>query len=118
MLLEPFINLKNQTHHKELVDKDIFEKKSVSVPVSAGDIIVFDNKLVHGSKPELHPSGRRAIRFAVKTCEDLWVPRGSPIVLARGTENSYINQERIKRMSINWSQVKKDLKSIYRRHIK
>ena len=71
------------THHKELVDAAAFETEARDLLLSAGDVLIFSNLLVHGSAEAASDEGRRTLRFAIKTGETPYVPRGCPVVLSR-----------------------------------
>ena len=76
--------VRGATHNKRLsITKDEGEL-CISIPMRAGDVLIFDPMLVHGSGPSHSGHPRPALRFAVQSLKEIYVPRGSPLVLRGG----------------------------------
>jgi len=86
---QKWFRVKNETHHTRLklegVDVDKFEYGIMK----AGDILVFHHLVIHGSDLVNSDEPRRAYRFSAQNFEQIYSPRGIPIVLAGGRPTVY-----------------------------
>jgi phytanoyl-CoA hydroxylase len=80
--------VRGETHHDRLKPGQIDESTAVRLEMSAGDVLVFDARLVHSS-PECHSDEkRRAFRVSYQGFDSITTPRGSPIVVWGGTPDA------------------------------
>lgn len=80
----PFFRVPGETHHTRLRLDGIDVARFVHVEMNAGDVLIFDQLLVHGSDRVEATTPRRAFRFATQGFESLRTPRAVPIVLRGG----------------------------------
>lgn len=78
----PWYEEKGETHAKRTKGTFVDEQKAVPLTMNAGDVLVFHQFLLHSSKRVSGHLKRRAYRFAVKSLDNSYVPRSTPIVLS------------------------------------
>ncbi|MDJ0537020.1 MAG: phytanoyl-CoA dioxygenase family protein [Xenococcaceae cyanobacterium MO_207.B15] len=78
----PYFTLKGETHHTRINMSRVDESKAVPLEMKAGDVLIFNQLLIHCSK-EVHTDlPRRAYRAAYQNFEKSFTPRGTPIVIS------------------------------------
>lgn len=83
-----WFRVRGETHHDRLVDGQVDPDEAVVLEMRAGDVLVFDARLVHGS-PECHSDEpRRGYRVSFQGFETVSTPRGAPIVVWGGAPES------------------------------
>ncbi len=76
--------VKGETHHDRLDLSQVDESKAMFVELNAGDVLIFNQLLVHSSDECDSKQPRRAYRVSYAGMDKILVPRGSPIVLRGG----------------------------------
>lgn len=77
--------VKGETHHDRISDDLIDTSKAVYVEIDAGDVLIFNQYLLHSSERSNSDHPRRAYRVVYKKIDSLDIPRGSPIMLSGGS---------------------------------
>lgn len=80
--------VKGETHHDRLDLSQIDETRHIYVELNAGDVLIFNQLLVHSSDECDPEKPRRAYRVSYAGMDEVIVPRGSPIVLRGGKPDS------------------------------
>jgi phytanoyl-CoA hydroxylase len=80
----PWHRVKGETHHDRLNLEGVDLSTARFVEMQAGDVLIFDAKLVHGSEECHSDKPRRAYRVSYQGFERLDPPRGIPIVVRGG----------------------------------
>lgn len=115
-----FYRVDGETHHTRLDTRNIDINAYEYVELNQGDVLIFDQLLVHGSDRAEGKAPRRAYRFACQSLEMLYTPRCTPVILKGGTPrtcpkemNLNITDERT--LNQNSSEVKKTTPTLKRR---
>lgn len=78
----PWVTLKGETHHTRVDISKVDTSQAVPLEMSAGDVLIFHQLLLHSSK-EVHTElPRRAYRVSYQNFEQSFTPRGTPIVIS------------------------------------
>lgn len=88
----PWHHVPGETHHTRLNLDGVDVETAVPVEVKAGSVLIFDQLLVHGSKKINSTEDRRAFRASYQGFDQVFTPRGTPIVLRGGSPNSLQNR--------------------------
>lgn len=87
----PFHRVHGETHH-DRIDQTLVEGQAqVKVVLDPGDVLIFNQLIVHGSDEANTDSLRLVYRVSYQGFEEIKVPRGSPIVM-RGGEPASLAQ--------------------------
>lgn len=70
-----------ETHAKRTRVTQEELESAIPVPMKAGDVLVFHQFLLHSSKKVDSTLPRRSIRFAIKSLDNSYTPRATPIML-------------------------------------
>ena len=70
------------THHTRLNRDQFDEAQAVPVEMNAGDVLIFNMLMIHGSYQVDNGMPRRAYRTAYQNFDVSHVPRGAPIVIS------------------------------------
>lgn len=80
----PWIRVRGETHHDRIREGDVPRGSIVHVELEPGDVLIFNQLLVHGSD-EMHTDSLRLVyRVSYQGIEEIFVPRGAPIMLRGG----------------------------------
>jgi phytanoyl-CoA hydroxylase len=80
--------VKGETHHDRIVDHAIPDTPPLTAELEPGDVLIFNQLLVHGSDEVSSDSLRIALRVSYQGFDSINVPRGSPIVVRGGAPES------------------------------
>ena len=80
----PWHRVEGETHHDRLKLEQLDLSTASHVEMQAGDVLVFNAKLVHGSDECHSEQPRRAYRVSYQGFDRLETPRGTPIVVHGG----------------------------------
>jgi len=117
----PWIRKEGETHHTRLDTDGLNLDDFVFAELEPGDVLIFNQKLVHGSDRVSSPENRRAYRISYQNFEQIYSPRATPIVLSLGNPRSVfkpkpVEQETNNVRSVSFkTQVKERLKIIVKR---
>lgn len=91
----PWYRVEGETHHDRVVSEYIEKNKNniVYIEMNAGDILVFNMLIVHGSDEVHTDRPRRVYRCSFQSMNDqVFTPRGAPLVIAGGDPDYLSNQ--------------------------
>lgn len=77
--------VQGETHHDRINHDDMPNIKPQLLSLNAGDVLLFDARLIHSSPRVSGQKNRRAYRVAYQGMDKIRVPRGAPLVLLGGT---------------------------------
>jgi len=80
----PWYRVKGETHHDRLKLDGLDLSTSLHVEMEIGDVLIFNQLLVHGSDETHTDIPRRAFRVSYQGFPEVFVPRGAPILLHGG----------------------------------
>jgi len=84
----PWLRVHGETHHDRIRESDLPQGVIMHVELEPGDVLVFNQLLVHGSD-EMHTDSLRLVyRVSYQGIDEVFVPRGAPIMLHGGTPES------------------------------
>jgi len=86
----PWHRVDGETHHDRIDMRHLDVSQSVYLELSAGDVLIFDCMLCHGSDEVNVDSPRRAYRASYQGFDQVFVPRGSPLVIRGGSPDSLV----------------------------
>jgi len=86
-----WFRVKGETHHDRIDLSQLDESKAVYVELDAGDVLIFNQLVVHSSDECDSDKQRRAYRISYAGMDKIIVPRGTPIVL-RGGHPSFLKK--------------------------
>lgn len=84
----PWHYVAGETHHDRVNSECVDESKAVYAEMKAGDVLIFNQLLLHASDEVNSDKPRRAFRVAYAGFEKVDTPRGTPIVLRGGSPES------------------------------
>ncbi|MCE9591942.1 MAG: phytanoyl-CoA dioxygenase family protein [Planctomycetes bacterium] len=84
----PWHRVKGETHHDRVNPECVDESKAIHAELAAGDVLVFNQMLLHSSDEVDSELPRRAFRVSYQGFDAISTPRGTPIVLRGGTPES------------------------------
>ena len=84
----PYYQVPGETHHTKLNLENVDTSNAVYVTLEAGDVIIFNQLVIHGSDQIDSDLPRRAYRVSFQGFDKIYTPRGTPIVLRGGTPES------------------------------
>jgi phytanoyl-CoA hydroxylase len=84
----PWYTVPGETHHTRLNLDGIQLEDYVFAELSAGDVLIFNQLLLHSSERIVSDKPRRAYRISYQGFEQIFTPRSTPIVLRGGTPES------------------------------
>ncbi len=73
-----------ETHHDRIKISDEELKKAIYVELNPGDVLIFNNCLIHASDQNNSPKPRRAFRVVYKALNKAEIPRSTPLMLRGG----------------------------------
>jgi len=79
-----WFRLKGETHHDRLDLSQIDANNAVYVELDAGDVLIFNQLVVHSSDECDSEKPRRAYRISYAGMDKIIIPRGTPLVLRGG----------------------------------
>ncbi len=88
----PWHTVPGETHHTRLVMDNVDTSKAVDVELNAGDVLIFNQLLLHSSERIDSPAPRRAYRVSYQNFDQVFTPRASPVVLRGGSPESLANK--------------------------
>lgn len=88
----PWHCVEGETHHDRVNPECVDESKAIYAEVNAGDVLIFNQLLLHASDEAHSDKPRRAFRVAYAGFEKVDTPRGAPIVLRGGSPESIAQQ--------------------------
>jgi len=88
----PWHRVKGAAYHDLVNEEFVEEDKAVYVELEAGDVLIFNQLLLHASDKVSSEKPRRAFRVSYQNMEKLNTPRGIPIVF-RGCNPSSLYQK-------------------------
>ncbi len=77
-----YIRVPGETHHTRLDTTGIDIDSPVPLILSAGDVLLFHQLLIHGSREIAGGADRRAYRVSYQSFEQIFTPRGAPLVIS------------------------------------
>ncbi|MEM6263237.1 MAG: phytanoyl-CoA dioxygenase family protein [Bacteroidota bacterium] len=84
----PWFKVEGETHHTRLKLDDINVDEFEYAEMDAGDVLIFNQLLIHGSKRISSREPRRAFRVAYQGFEEVFTPRSVPVVVRGGHPDS------------------------------
>lgn len=84
----PWFHVPGQTHHTRVVLDSVDTTKYVFAELNAGDVLIFNQLLLHSSDRIISTKPRRAYRISYQGFQQVFTPRGTPIVLKGGLPES------------------------------
>jgi phytanoyl-CoA hydroxylase len=84
----PMYTVPGETHHDRIRPEALETSKAKFVELDAGDILIFNQLLCHSSEECHSDAPRRAFRVSYQSAKEVFVPRGSPIVMRGGAPES------------------------------
>ena len=94
----PWYRVEGETHHDRVKPEYVDEEKAQFVEMNAGDVLIFNMLLLHGSEEVHSDLPRRAYRCSIQSMDDqIYSPRGIPVAL-RGGRPAFM-EERMRRLS-------------------
>lgn len=84
----PWYHVPGETHHTRLKLEGIDLENYIFVELNAGDVLIFNQLLLHSSDRIESEKPRRAYRISYQGFEQIFTPRSTPIVLAGGKPGS------------------------------
>lgn len=87
----PFHRKEGETHHTRVNADQVNSEDAVPIPMKQGDVLLFDQLLLHSSPRVPGNVPRRAYRTAYQGFDAIFTPRGSPIVL-RGGDGAHLRE--------------------------
>lgn len=88
----PWFRVKGETHHDRIDPKYIEEDKAIYVEMDAGDVLIFSMFLLHSSNEVHSELPRRAFRVSYQSMNEIFTPRGTPIVV-RGGRPDFLSKQ-------------------------
>lgn len=80
----PWHRVKGETHHDRINPEALDLQGVTHVELEPGDVLIFNQLVVHGSD-EMHTDSLRLVyRVSYQSFDEIFVPRGSPIVVRGG----------------------------------
>ena len=84
----PWHRVKGETHHDRINPEALDLKGQVHVELEPGDVLIFNQLVVHGSD-EMHTDSLRLVyRASYQGFDEIYVPRGAPVVMRGGTPDT------------------------------
>jgi phytanoyl-CoA hydroxylase len=84
----PWYRVKGETHHDRVDAATLDLSGQMHIELEPGDVLVFNQLVVHGSD-EMHTDSLRLVyRASYQGFEEIFVPRGAPVVLRGGRPDS------------------------------
>jgi phytanoyl-CoA hydroxylase len=81
----PWHRVKGETHHDRIVPESLPKGEPIQLELDPGDVLIFNQLLVHGSDEVNTDRLRIAMRVSYQAFEDtIAVPRGAPMVMRGG----------------------------------
>jgi len=84
----PWHRVQGETHHDRVKPECVDESKAIYAELHAGDVLIFNQLLLHSSEEINSNKPRRAFRVSYQGFEAIYTPRGTPIVLRGGSPES------------------------------
>jgi phytanoyl-CoA hydroxylase len=84
----PWYKVPGETHHTRLKLDGIPLEDFVYAELEAGDVLIFNQLLLHSSDRIVSDKPRRAYRISYQGFEQIFTPRSTPIVLRGGSPES------------------------------
>lgn len=78
----PSYRVAGETHHTRLKMDGVDVSHAVPLLLNAGDVLIFNQLLLHSSREISNPTNRRAYRVSYQSMDVSYVPRGTPIVIS------------------------------------
>lgn len=80
--------VKGETHHDRIDERELDLTGLMHVELEPGDVLIFNQLVVHGSDTMNTDSLRLVYRVSYQGFDEVFVPRGSPVVMRGGTPES------------------------------
>lgn len=84
----PWHRVPGETHHDRIRPEFLPQGEPIYVEIDAGDVLVFNQLLVHGSDEVHSDAPRIVLRVSYQGFEAITVPRGAPLVVRGGIPES------------------------------
>lgn len=84
----PWFQVPGQTHHTRVVLDGVDTSKYVFVELNAGDVLIFNQLLLHSSDRIASTKPRRAFRVSYQGFDQVFTPRATPVVVRGGLPES------------------------------
>ncbi|HZR35833.1 MAG TPA: phytanoyl-CoA dioxygenase family protein [Nevskia sp.] len=84
----PWFRVKGETHHDRVDASGLDLSKVHHVELEPGDVLIFNQLVVHGSDEAHTESMRLVYRVSYQSFDEIFVPRGAPIVVRGGGADS------------------------------
>lgn len=82
--------VEGETHHDRVDTSEVDLNKAIYVEMKAGDVLLFNNYLLHASDENNSDKPRRAYRVVYKALDDAVIPRSGPIMM-KGGDPEYLS---------------------------
>lgn len=80
----PWHRVRGETHHDRIDQALVDDLETVKIIMQPGDVLIFNQLIVHGSDEAHTDSLRLVYRASYQGFDEILVPRGSPIVVRGG----------------------------------
>lgn len=80
----PWYRVQGETHHDRIRPEKLPTTEPIAAELGPGDVMIFNQLLVHGSDEVHTDSLRIAFRASYQGFEEIYVPRGAPVVVSGG----------------------------------
>lgn len=81
-----------ETHHDRIDTSTLDLSNELHVELEPGDVMIFNQLVVHGSD-EMHTDSLRLVyRASYQSFDEIFVPRGAPVVMRGGNPSSLVNR--------------------------
>lgn len=84
----PWHTVKGETHHTRVNTNGVDFSKAKYIELNSGDVLIFHQLLLHGSDKVDANEARRAYRISYQGFDNIFTPRGTPIVVHGGSPES------------------------------
>lgn len=111
----PWHHVPGETHHTRVNLDGIDVSEAVYVELNPGDVLIFNQLVLHGSDEVQIKSNRRAYRISYQGFDQIFTPRGTPIVIRGGSPESLMkkyDKTRVKTDDVQSSKAKNKIRRL------
>jgi phytanoyl-CoA hydroxylase len=84
----PWHRVEGETHHTRVNRECVDDSTATYAELKAGDVLIFHQLLLHSSDEIDVPQPRRAYRISYQGFDQIYTPRGTPLVVRGGSPES------------------------------
>ncbi len=88
----PWYRVKGETHHDRINLEGVDVTKAIHIELDPGDVLIFNQLLVHSSDEMNKDELRLVYRASYQSFEEIFTPRGAPIVVRGGDAYSLMKR--------------------------